>query len=285
MEKQEWHKWRNAGLGASDAPTVMGVSPYKTRFQLWQEKIGEAKGFDGNWATQRGHDLEPKARAQYELEHNVSMPPAFIEHPVFPFIRASLDGYGNNIVLEIKAPGTEDHSLAVAGKVPEKYYPQLQHQLLVTGASCAHYYSFDGERGALVQVAHDLEYQARLLKELQLFWDLVQTKTPPALVDKDYKAIEDSGVKYMVMQWLAAKEAADSAKLLQDELAEKITAKLKGHPRWQHAGVKIQNISRKGNIDYKKIPELKGIDLEQYRGKPVSFWQLSAPKVSEDPES
>lgn len=285
MEHEAWKQWRAGGLGASDTPVIMNVSPWKTRFQLWEEKCGISKPWDGNSATRRGHELEPIARAQYELEHNIDMPPAFVEHKEFPFIRASLDGYGNGIVLEIKAPGADDHALAVSGKVPEKYYPQLQHQLLVTGASCAHYYSFDGEKGVLVQVDNDLEYQAKLLKELRLFWDLVQTKTPPTLTDRDYKSIDDSGVKYMVMQWLAAKEAADSAKALQDELADKITAKLKDHPRWQHAGVKIQNISRKGNVDYKKIPELTGVDLEQYRGKPVSFWQLSAPKVSEGLES
>ena len=285
MQHEDWKAWRAMGLGASDSPIIMGISPYKTRFQLWLEKTGQAQSSDGNWATRRGHELEPKARSQYELENNRDMPPAFLEHKEFPFIRASLDGYGDNIVLEIKCPGAEDHALALAGKVPEKYFPQLQHQLLVTGARECHYYSFDGEKGALVQVGHDLDYQGKLLEKLKEFWQLVQTNTPPELVDRDYKDVEDSAVKFMVMQWLSAKEAADSAKELQDELAAKITAQLKDHPRWRHAGVKIQYIKRKGNVDYKKIPELTGIDLDKYRGKSSSFWQLSAPKVSEVLES
>lgn len=284
MESNEWHEWRRNGIGASDSPVVMGVSPYRTRFQLWDEKVNGTKS-DGNWATKRGHDLEPRARAQYELEMNQDMPPAFLEHPVHPFIRASLDGYGNNTVLEIKCPGAEDHALAVAGKVPEKYYPQLQHQLLVSSSAVAHYYSFDGERGALVQVLPDAEYIKKLLKELQSFWNLVQTKIPPELEERDYKTVQDKDVKALVMQWLAARQASVAAATLEEELKDKITAQLGSHPRWRHAGVRIQHQTRRGNVDYKKIPELSGVDLEKYRGRPVSFWQLSAPKVSEGPAS
>lgn len=281
MEVSEWHKWRAGGIGASDSPVVMGVSPYSTRFQLWQEKTGEVVRDASNWATRRGNELEPKARAQYELEMNQDMPPAFLEHPVYPFIRASLDGFGNNIVLELKCPGAEDHALAVAGKVPEKYYPQLQHQLLVSSASVAHYYSFDGERGVMVQVLPDLVYCEKLLKELHSFWQLVQTKTPPELCDRDFKTIQDGGVKNLVMRWLAAKSALDSATHLEKELKEKITVQLKDHPRWRHAGVKIQNVTRQGNVDYKKIQALEGLDLNQYRGKPSNYWLLSAPKDTE----
>ena len=37
-------------------------------------------------------------------------------------------------------------------------------------------------------------------------------------------------------------------------------------------GCKIQTISRKGSVDYKKIDTLKNVDLEQYR-KPSSTYQ------------
>ena len=32
----EWLEWRMGGLGASDAPVVMGVSPYSTSRTLWE---------------------------------------------------------------------------------------------------------------------------------------------------------------------------------------------------------------------------------------------------------
>lgn len=38
---QEWEKFRLQKIGASDAPIIMGVSPWKTPFQLWLEKQGK----------------------------------------------------------------------------------------------------------------------------------------------------------------------------------------------------------------------------------------------------
>src|SRR5690606_5098444 len=118
-----------------------------------------------NWATQRGTDLEPKARALYELEHELDMYATLVEHDTYPFLRASLDGFNEQArtVLEIKCPGKEDHEKAVKGEVPEKYFPQLQHQLLVANAVEAHYWSYDGNGStALVTVKPNKEYQAKL---------------------------------------------------------------------------------------------------------------------------
>lgn len=33
--------------------------------------------------------------------------------------------------------------------------------------------------------------------------------------------------------------------------------------------------TRLGNIKYENIPELKSVDLDQYRGAPVTVWKLS----------
>lgn len=39
------------------------------------------------------------------------------------------------------------------------------------------------------------------------------------------------------------------------------------HPREQGAGVAVMRFRKTGNVDYKKVPALKGVDLEAYRGK------------------
>lgn len=63
---KEWHEHRLAHFNASDAPAMLGISPYKTRTQLLHEmatRIVDAE-FDG--ATQRrfddGHRFEALAR-------------------------------------------------------------------------------------------------------------------------------------------------------------------------------------------------------------------------------
>ena len=41
-------------------------------------------------------------------------------------------------------------------------------------------------------------------------------------------------------------------------------------------GVTLRYFPRsKGLINYKKIPELKGIDLEPYRGEKKEYWRLT----------
>lgn len=278
-ENSNWHLWRAKGLGASDAPIVMGVSPWKTRYQLWMEKTGQVESDKaGNWATRRGHELEPKARACYELELGYAAPPRLVEHADFPFIRASLDGFNedHSVVLEIKCPGKDDHDLALNGKVPEKYWPQLQHQLLVTGAKSAHYYSFDGENGVVVRVAPDQQYCVKLLFELTKFWELVQLKTPPEMTSKDFIKTNDPHLEDLIEIY---KETSKRIEFLEKQLTETRerildSATFLKHKNLQCNGMSVQEISRKGNIDYAKIPELAQIDLEQYRKKETKFVQI-----------
>ena len=174
----------------------MGMSPWKTRYQLWLEKTGIVSADSGeNWATERGNQLEPMARADYELRYGLDMPVVFAEHVEYPYLRASLDGYNaeHKIILEIKCPSEKDHALAKTGVIPDKYYPQLQHQLLVTGANAVHYYSYDGIRGEKVVCLPDRDYIFTLLDQLKKFWWLVETLTAPEKVREDFKPIRFKG--------------------------------------------------------------------------------------------
>jgi hypothetical protein len=211
------------------------------------------------------------------------MPIAFAEHQDISFIRASLDGYNEaeGIVLEIKCPGAEDHAKAVAGQVPEKYVPQIQHQLFVTGAKRVDYYSFDGAQSfATVQVFPDVEYIKRLVAELVKFWGLVQTGTPPEFSDKDVVEITDCEVLRLVDDWSAAKKVSEFAA---DELEKARLALIAGlgtdpHPKIVAGSVTMTRSTRIGNVDYKKVPNLVGVDLDQYRGKSSTSWTIKEKK-------
>jgi len=45
-----------------------------------------------------------------------------------------------------------------------------------------------------------------------------------------------------------------------------------------HNGYTYKNIERIGIIKYSDIPELKGLNLEPYRGSPIVTWKLSFEK-------
>jgi len=61
QQTPQWHEMRKSMIGASDAPVIMGVSPWKTQHQLWLEKLGLYKQESG-WHMQRGLELEEGAR-------------------------------------------------------------------------------------------------------------------------------------------------------------------------------------------------------------------------------
>jgi putative phage-type endonuclease len=188
----EWLAWRKSGLGASDAPVVMGISPYTSRFELWCEKTGMMERPDFHpmaiKAMARGTLLEPEARECYERKVGYKFDVDInVIHDKYDFIRASLDGYSRdlNAIVEIKCPGKVDLLEAKKGKVPKKYLPQVQLQLLLTNASYCDYFTYDGEDGIIVKVLPDKEYQQKLEDEMVKFWELIQTKNPPLLTDKD----------------------------------------------------------------------------------------------------
>ena len=276
MEHKEWLEWRKKGLGASDAPIIMGVSPWKTAFELWLEKTGQKKSETSNFAMERGNKLEPKARAYYEAEHDIDMPAQLFEHPKKTYIRASLDGWNaeKQLILEIKCPGKDDHKTAIDGIVPEKYYPQLQHQMLVTGAKMAHYFSFDGTKGVTVKVDRDEEYIKKLEKKLDEFWNFVTTKTPTPLSEEDYLHIEEPLMQAKLCELKAIKIKIDELKENFEKLKTEITSAML-HPRIKYNGVKIAKVIRKGSINYSKVPELKCLDLEQFRGKEVYSYRVT----------
>lgn len=278
-----WLEWRKAGLGASDAPIVMGVSPWCTPYQLWEQKTGRVVKDFSNWATQRGNEMEPRARVDLEFKLGLDFPAILSEHPEIPFMRASLDGWNEEckIVLEIKCPGKADHDKAKEGEIPEKYYPQLQHQLFVTGGKTAYYYSYAEDEnkvgeGHLVIVLPDLEYQKKLLAKMMKFWKCVQEDTEPELTDKDFKSVKNKDIHNLLLEWKASK---DNLQILEKRL-ESLKSKILEYEEIKGSRVKVGQFrvsvtNRKGNIQYSKIPELSGVDLENYRGKSSCYQTIS----------
>jgi len=179
QDSQGWHEWRSKGLGSSDAPVLMGVSPWRTITELWQEKALGIKKDQSNWATQRGKDLESTARDMYEFEYDVRMAPKNFIHKRFSYMRGSSDGFSDVMKygIEIKCPGKADLNKARQGQVPEKYVPQLQWLMLVSGSRHIDYCSFDGKTELVVIKVHaDLDYQRDLIRMARWFWMHVRHK-------------------------------------------------------------------------------------------------------------
>lgn len=94
---------RDKYIGGSDIPIIMGISPFKKRFDLLLEKAGlKENDFIGNEYTEYGNILEPKIRDFINEKYSKN----FVEYKkINGDIRCHLDGYDEDMeigVLEIK---------------------------------------------------------------------------------------------------------------------------------------------------------------------------------------
>ena len=98
-DHEAWLQTRREGIGASDAGVLLGMSPYKTNVQLWEEKVGlrVPEDISDKPYVQYGHDAEPHLRALFALDHpelevKYDSPYNIIRNDDHPFIQASPDG-------------------------------------------------------------------------------------------------------------------------------------------------------------------------------------------------
>jgi hypothetical protein len=101
-------------------------------------------------------------------------------------------------------------------------------------------------------------------------WDgfsrFLATDTPPPLLPADTVLRDDAAWAEAARAYANAKRAA----LVADEALEgarQALVALAGHPREEGAGVAVTRFWKAGSVDYKKVVELRGVDLEVYRGK------------------
>lgn len=271
----EWHDLRQNKIGASDAPVIMGVSPWNTPYQLYEIKKG-TRTVEMNSAMQRGNEMEHEARLKFEEATKLIVMPAVILHPEYDWMMASLDGIDieEKYIVEIKCPGIEDHELARSGKVPEKYYPQLQHQLEVAGLDMVYYFSYRPESYALIEVKRDQDYIDKMVEKELAFWTGLQQDSPPSLIDRDYEEKDD-------IYWdLSANAYLESVKMRkfyesQEETYKQKLIEMSGQRNCKGCGVRLTKYKRVGAINYGAIPELIGVDLEAYRKPGTETYRIT----------
>lgn len=208
MTREEWLSERTSTIGGSDAGVILGVCPWKTNEQLWEEKVGLRKPDDisDNPLVQYGTQAEEYLRKLFILDY-----PQYIVHYApnsifvndnFPFAHASLDGAledketGKCGILEIKtatiSSKAQKEKWAGTG-IPQNYYAQILHYFIVTEADFAILkaqlkYEMEGEEVFLhtkhyrierAEVEDDIEFLRE--KELE-FSEMVRDQIRPHIL-------------------------------------------------------------------------------------------------------
>lgn len=270
----EWHALRKTKITATDASVIMGASHWKTRIQLYYEKKSNDAPMPPNERMQRGIDLEPVARDLFNLKTGWDMKPAVL---VKDWMMASLDGRDENIgcILEIKCPGEKDHVIALCdGKVPDHYYPQVQHQIYIAGVMMSYYFSFDGMDGVIIKVKRDDEYIEKMLIEEKKFYECLVNNIPPEPEEGDYIEREDHLWEQCALKWKSVTNSIKELEKEEEDLRKQLIF-LSGESNSKGAGISLCQIQRKGNVEYAKIPELKGVNLDQYRKGSINSWRIT----------
>ena len=149
--------------------------------------------------------------------------------------------------------------------MPEHYQWQVQHQLMVTKAEVADVYVFDGTEGLLLEVQPQPDTWPRIHDGWDAFMRCVREAQAPPLTARDVRIRDDP-------EWLSAAAAYLELRTAYDELSAKCDeakaglVSLTAHAREHGGGVSVTRLWKRGNVEYKRVPQLAGIDLEGYRG-------------------
>src|SRR5690625_403164 len=301
-----WLAWREEGVGASDMPTIMGESPYKTPLQLWREKMGlvETPDLSENPHIRRGVENEEPARQAFDELHCEFTVELCAESTTHPHRRVSLDGLtASGKVLEIKCPVHEKAQQAIAfaqeqGTKPVTrqqleglrlyYWAQVQYQLAVVGLAEAILWVWDVEsqQGAALVIQAEPEYQEALLAAADGFWDcIVNAEAPEPNPERDAVFLDASPASE---KWAALeaqikplKEQLKRLESEQKEVAQELATELGDRyiGEWSN-GLRLTRFTRRGRLDYAKLldeiaPDIPEDVVEGFRGKSTESMRIT----------
>jgi predicted phage-related endonuclease len=74
-----------------------------------------------------------------------------------------------------------DHRTAMSGSIPEKYIPQCDYLLAVSGAEVCHYFSYREGESELIEHYPDAQRIKQSLDKARRFWNCVVQNQPPEI--------------------------------------------------------------------------------------------------------
>lgn len=141
--EDDWHELRAKRIGGSDIGAIIGVNPYKSIVDVYVDKT-EGSNFKGNELTHWGHMLEGTILKEFSNKHKELIVYEVPYSVVNDFLIANLDGAlkdketGDYGVLEIKTTSLWNKKDWEDDVIPQYYYAQVQHYLMLTGYKFAY---------------------------------------------------------------------------------------------------------------------------------------------------
>ena len=148
LSEEDWLGYRRQGIGGSDVAAIMGVSPFATLRDLYNDKCGNPDVIqtEDNWvAKEVGHRLEDLVAKifAYKTGYKVFAVRKLFRHPFHSFMQANVDFFvelpdGSIAILECKTTNYNSKEKWNDGAVPVNYEWQCRHYMAVMNLSCAY---------------------------------------------------------------------------------------------------------------------------------------------------
>ncbi len=209
-----------SGVGALMSGDAEGI------LLLWKEMIGEAEPerLDDVWAVQLGSATENLNLDWFERKNRliVSRRGEVVTHPDYPWAACTLDGFISDGLdgypLDAKHCGGREPIEVIV----DRYQPQMQWQMFVTGAQqCALSIILGANEPVVEYIDRADDYIDEMVKRGQQFMDFVERRIPPVALPPvsppaDATAIYgmegDQRWVHSAQRWLQTHGAAESAK-------------------------------------------------------------------------
>lgn len=281
----EWFEARKNRITASMVGAILGVAPYMTRDDamrtMVRESLGAEREFKGNIATKYGTNNEAGALIDYRLETGREVEEVgFI--PFEDWAGCSPDGLFPLGGVEIKCPyGLRKEPKPVPFKTLEEqphYYAQVQFSLFVTGRDFWDFFQWAPNDTSHETVFVDPDWQNENLPKLRQFYAEFlheRDNNPDEYLAPKRVTIDTPEAHKMVAELDELNEQLElAAERKKDLLAAMVV--VAGGKDADFAGRKLTNVERKGSVSYAKVVKkhCPDIDLEPFRGKPTSYWQV-----------
>ena len=236
-DEAHWHELRADNIGGSDVAALIGISPYKSRWQLWMEKAGklEAEDLSQNLAIQAGTFLESGIAnwAAHRWGMQLNNVTDYYTVDANPGMGASLDYVTHDMrPVEIKW-SARGHGWRYDGEkiveAPEHYLVQVQHQIACLNANGIDVDSgwlvamIDNEPRRMMVPRHDVVINI-ISEQIQEFWASIRAGAEP---DPDFSMDGDAILKMFGTVPMSEVELdSDAAPLFSQYLEAAATEKL-----------------------------------------------------------
>lgn len=191
MNREQWLEERTTGVGGSDAAAALGLSQYKTTYELWLEKTKQigAEDLDEVERIQFGRIMEDIIAREYARRNNVKVRRRnqIVRHAKYPWMLANVDRLIDGVRRGLECKNVDAMAFRMGSwgepgtdQVPEEYLLQCQHYMAVLDypewhlAACV-----GGNRLEMFVIQRDAELEEMIIDGEHEFWQRVEKHDAP----------------------------------------------------------------------------------------------------------